>query len=194
MATLIMLVSLSPIIAVGLRKQKPFLVSLGFIAFGGVLNYQLPDFEMKFITFYLLGSYIAVYHKEILEQMVERKHLLLSTVVLICSVVFRTFTNEGYLHTILLYATPICVWNMGQMLRFRITDFTRQSFYIYAGHIVIVTTFNKLLLRINNSSAIWALSSYFLAPMLTLIVLWCTYKIIIQTMPHFYRVICGNRG
>lgn len=194
MATLIILVALTPLIAFILKRKGAFAIAFVLIAIGGIMNLQLPDFECKFVVFFLLGSYLAVYGKEFFEKQVPNSAILILVAFIVFSIFYRTFVDDKFLTTIVLYCTPVCVWIVSQKLKFKITDFMRQTFFIYAGHVFIVTMINKVLLKLGNASAVWAIVSYLIAPIFTLAVLWCLYRLLIKIAPRVYGVLCGDRG
>lgn len=194
MATLIILVALTPLIALILKCKGAFIIVFALVALGGIMDLQLPDFECKFIFFFLLGSYLAVYGKGFFEKQVSNPIILVLIIFIAFSIFYRTFVDNKFFATIILYCTPFCLWLVSQKIEFKVTDFIRQTFFIYAGHVFIVTIVNKLLLKLGNTSAVWAIVSYLIAPIFTLAILWCLYRLLIKIAPQVYGVLCGDRG
>lgn len=199
MQDLIVLTAISPIILLVLRNRwLSYGVLLGLVA-AAVLGVDIRLCQTLSLTLFLLGGILAVYHRDFWEKPNRNKYeAILWAVLFLIGGVIRMLRIRYFL-VISQITAPICFWKMLDCLdAFGVFDrepplFCKQSFFIYASHILPVEAMNRLLSRVNPSMA-WACVNYLINPPLVLLLIWLAAKVMNRICPRLYKVLCGGRS
>lgn len=199
MQDLIVITAISPLILLLLRNRRlscGVAVGLFSLCLFGIKLYVC---QTTSLLLFLIGGIFAVYHRDFWEQPNRSKYetAVWCLLFVICSAV--RWLNLPYIYTITLIASPIVFWKALDFLNaFKVYDrephwFCRQSFFIYAAHIIPVDAVNGILSRINSTMA-WASVTYMLNPLIVLFLIYFAARVMNKICPKIYRVLCGNRS
>lgn len=199
MQDVIVLTIISPIILLFLRNRWfSYTVAAGLMI-TSLFNINFWVCQSSSLLLFLIGGILAVYHRDFWEQANQNKYetVLWLLLFLLYSVV--KWLSLPYISTIALMLSPIFFWKLLDFLDiFGVYDhepfwFCKQSFFIYAAHIIPVDAMNGILSRINNTM-LWASISYMLVPLLVLLLIYFAARILNKKFPIIYHVLCGNRN
>lgn len=194
---LFVLIVCSPIIYWGIKFINIAFILLLFPLWILGIQYFI---HIESVFFFVLGAYIALKHRYILEKRYSKNLIVITQFCL--WVIFCCFLTEytpGYVfHCLGILWGIWSLWCMYDVLYSyirRINNLKKlagYSFFIYVAHEPLLTVIKKLLLCIGNSS-ILILIIYFMAPLVTIsicIVVGCILK---SKIPKFYAFISGGR-
>ncbi|MFI3327049.1 MAG: hypothetical protein R3Y35_12900 [Clostridia bacterium] len=193
LATLIILVLLTPLFALVLKNKIMSFVFLVILCVGAVFDIVFPEITCQSSFFYFLGCYLSVYFRGYFEKTYSCNEKIIAFILLGVSLISRSFLSIEVLNKFLLYLSPILVWISSDVFTWKITNFQKQSFFIYASHVILVTCVNKFLLSMVSINQISVSMVYIVSPIITLGVIYSLYKIFIWKFDGFYSLICGNR-
>lgn len=193
LASLIILVCLSFLIGVLLKNKWGGILLLSALAIGGVFSLGMPELECRFAFFYCLGAYHAIHCKIIFEKKPTVSACAISALILCMSVAIRAYSDYSKLELVCLYVSPWCYWVLSSRLNYKISPFVNQSFFVYASHIIIISSVNRILQKSGDMSAFWIVISYFLTPLVSLIFIYFVYRLLNGLRPRLYSVLCGGR-
>lgn len=154
---LIVLVCLSPIF---LKILKNRYLAICVLTIAGIMcciefpaykeNVQVYLFRCTSLFFFLLGGFISSYCREWFEDVKIHVDCYIAVGVLTVSIIFRYF-RIPVIGTAILLITPLAMWRAANLIRIpRIKWFFKQSFFIYAVHIIPVTVIMKILAKISG--------------------------------------------
>lgn len=195
MQDLIVLTAISPIILLLLRNRW-----MSYVAVAGLmLLHALGINKISSLMLFLIGGILAVYHRDFFENPSKNKYETVAWCLLfvICSVI--RFLDLPHTYLVMQILCPIIFWKALDFLNvFNIYNrepswFCKQSFFIYAAHIIPVDAVNGLLSRINNTM-MWASITYILNPLIVLLLLYIVAKAMNKLCPRVYALLCGNRS
>ncbi|MGU8132231.1 acyltransferase family protein [Clostridium perfringens] len=196
---LIILVILTPIFAILIKNKNIAVFSvviLGIIYLSGNNFFFL---SVSSIFFFLLGSVLAIHFPSIFVDAKKRKIVNICIVFFLVLSFLKVITINVLVNRILYLILPIILWFAFDLFLINKEpfNFEKQSFFIYCSHIIIVTSVNKILLKVGNLlelNEIWIVLSYIIAPVITLFIIYIIYIIMKNNFSMFYKFICGNRG
>ena len=158
----------------------------------------IPCLQMQTIFFFSLGVYMHMYNVNILKQMTCKKLYSIAFVAFV-SFVIRFIWGYGYLMPvfILSFSGLMVYWLsfiQEKKLSVRIRAMKKYSFFIFASHILIVDRLYFLFyhpLFVNNE--ILHIISYFLNPVVTVIMCISLFHVLKRISPNFLSVLIGTR-
>lgn len=192
---LILLTALTPLFLYILRKKK--LVELIIILFV-VLNFfdfSIPLLQLSSILFFLLGSYFSVYHKNVFEKRYTKKEGFIAGGVLLFRIIVYMYVpnNDIGINSLMLFVSVISLHVAIDFIdKYKLTWFKKQSFFIYASHIIPVTVIMKILSKISTGDCSASIA-YLMTPWIALFIIYIAAKIVNKLMPKCYQVLCGGR-
>ena len=148
-------------------------------------------------VFYLFGAIIGLQWKEIVKFKYS-KWLISVSAVYLFSTVFLLTVNNINTHTVLipLKITQItAIWILADCfavsrdLKWWVTI----SFFIYCSHSMVLESLEKVILVVLGKNLFGAALDFFLAPIITLVILVITAYLLRKIKP-LWRVLTGNRG
>lgn len=193
-ATLIICVLLAPIVWLLLKNIYVGVTSLFCVAICGVLHFDFPELETRFLFCFMFGAFLSLHLKKYVEYAYSIKAKGIAFLIFVFFALIRSWGDVGIWSTVILYISPLLIWISFPDKQKISGGFSKQSFFIYASHIIIVTSIGKILLKIFGNSIGAVLVAYLLAPIATLIIVYILYKILSTKMPTVYRVLSGNRN
>lgn len=154
---LIVLVCLSPIFLKILKNRHLTICVLTIagimccIEFPAYKEYvQVYLFRFTSIFFFLLGGFISCYCREWFEDVKIHVDCYIALGVMFVSIIARYFRIPVIGATILLI-TPLALWRAANLVRTpSIKWFYKQSFFIYAVHVIPVTVIMKILAKFSG--------------------------------------------
>ena len=196
-ADLILLTALSPILLHFLRNKITTGFMWGVFAVIYFFNVDLFIFSRSMSPiFFFTGGILATYYRERFEEKEEHNVFFVTLLILF---LFIQYFEIPILNKAIYLLSPIVLWRAIDALipEHYLKDnpgwFTRQSFFIYAAHVIPVTIVGHLLAKIGKGST-WAAISYLIAPWITLGLIYVVAQVLYRNVPRFYRVICGDRA
>ena len=200
---LMIFVLIAPIVYLVIKRKVGILVVPIMLA---MMNktHTIPFFFTEIITdslvYWVLGGWLSIHKAEILSVKSKWKHLFLYGTV--CLLVARfiyeysdAWTKITVVSDILLFINVCFLWFAFDSLSvFKVFDWMRYSFFIYALHPLIVDTIKKgffAFFPANSSS--FALFNYFLSGMGGLLICYMTAKVLEHILPRMTSVLCGGR-
>lgn len=187
---------LYPVIYFLLRRYKKPWGGILLLYISGVAG--IPCLQMQTIFFFSLGVYMHMYNVNILKQMTCKKLYSIAFVAFV-SFVIRFIWGYGYLMPvfILIFSGLMVYWLsfiQEKKLSVRIRAMKKYSFFIFASHIFIVDRLYFLFyhpLFVNNE--ILHIISYFLNPVVTVIMCISLFHVLKRISPNFLSVLIGTR-
>lgn len=193
---LIVLMLLTPLFTLILRNKVLSIISISAVAICNMFSLDLIVVNSSSILFFLVGGALAIYIRDFWEVRGENGVLFAFAFLILCSI---RFIGLPILSNICYYLSPIVFWKLSDLLlpkrivNRNVNWFCKQSFFIYAAHVIPITTIGHLMAKICQNF-LWMQVSFFLAPWITLFLLFLAAKFLYRFIPGFYKVICGNRG
>ena len=191
---LIILSCVSPIILKILQKREWGRILIAVSLVISVMKVDLKIIGDSSLFFYTLGGYYAMYKKDYFE---KRNKDLTILLVFIVAIIIR-YLDIALLNRLCYCLLPILMWRVfdfiisSSILKREIGWFKTQSFFIYAVHVIPVTTIGHILAKINGGGY-WAALSYLVAPWITLAMIYALSAILHKIAPSFYNILCGDR-
>ncbi len=194
---LIILTALAPLLLFVLRNRIASCICLGATAV--IAYFQIPLYIIKSapLFYFVLGAVLAVYGRELFEK--RSKLNPIAYAVLFVGFCIVRFFGVPVISRLFLLASPFVMWKAGDLfLTDKVLDrkpkwFCRQSFFIYAAHIIPVTVVGHVMAKVSGAN-IWIVLSYLITPWITLIILYVVARLLHKFTPKFYGLICGGRG
>lgn len=199
MKDLIAITAISPLILLLLRNRRlscGAAVGLFTLCLSGINLYIC---QTTSLLLFLIGGIFAVYHRDFWEQPNRNKCETALWCLLFVIFAAVKWLNVPYSATVFSLVSPILFWKAVDFLNIlKVFDrepcwFCKQSFFIYAAHIIPVEAVNGLLSKINNTTA-WASVTYMLNPPIVLFLIYITARVMNKICPQIYRLLCGSRG
>ncbi len=184
---------LTPLILLLLKNKVTAFISVFSLLLISLFNLNLPFLHTSSVMYFLVGGCLAVYFREWFEYRSSVKVSAICFLIFIICCVIR-FVGIAILEQIVLYASPILLWKSFDFLNFenKAKWFQKQSFFIYASHIIPVTVIGHILKKV-GSGDIWASFAFVLAIIITACIIWIMAKLLSKFVPSFYKLICGGR-
>ncbi len=194
LASLIILIALTPLMAFILRLRSISIMMLVLLAFGAIFNLSLGEINCHSTFYFFIGCVLAVNCKNLAECSYTRVASVISGAFLLVFAMLRAYGNIKWLVIILTLISPILLWVMFSNFEWKVTWFQRQSFFIYVSHVIIVTSVNKIILRFSGQGydEVWIIGSYLLAPVITLGIIYIIARGL-HLKKQLYGLICGGR-
>lgn len=193
---LIVLFALSPVIFFVIKKKAIAIVSIFIIGGISILEIKLPIFQTESLLFFLIGGYLSVYQRGWFERINSGRGGY-TFLWVICSVI--RYFGDGTIVKMIFIISPILMWKaldtllVKVMERYELSWFVKQSFFIYAVHVIPVTCVGHILAKVNGSNC-GAAINYMLAPIITIGIIYIIAKIMNRYFRRVYSVLCGERG
>lgn len=189
---LIILTIISPILLILLKNKK---IVVLFLLLAGCLNMadvSLYIIDSTSLLFFVFGAYMGGHAREWFEKRKTRKWIIIADILISIRIIAYLFNMDELIKITYLYS-PLCICiAFDAFTTYRITWFKKQSFFIYAAHVIPVTITMKILARMSWND-ISATIGYILTPWIVLPILFIIAKLLYCCVPKFYRVICGGR-
>lgn len=192
-ASLIICVLLTPIIWFLMKNIYVGIICLSCVAVCGILHIDFPELETRFLFIFMIGAFFAIHLKSYVECQYNGKLRFIAIFIFITCALLRSWGGTGLWSTVALYFAPILIWIGFSYYPKGSGGFCSQSFFIYASHVIIVTSIGKILIKIFGKSVLAALFAYLLAPIITLVIIYILYGILTTKTPQIYKVLSGNR-
>ena len=192
MQDLIIITMLAPLIYFILKNQRIMEVSLVLIGIISCCHVEVYLFQADSLFCFMLGGYMAVYKRNWFECKKNTKISIIFLTLLIIGAIIR-YMEIPVIQNFTLIVSPILIWRAADCFQVtKIKWFYRQSFFIYASHIIPVTVLGKILARLGQGR-IWAFVSYLVTPWIVLGIIYIMAKILNRYMSGFYKLLCGGR-
>lgn len=198
MQDLIVLTAISPVLVVLLRKRYMSYVTIAVLLVLYMFDINTPLFKVSSLMFFVIGGVLSVYHREYWENS-NNNHLetaCYTVMFLVCAVI--KWLEIPYLSVVALVPFPILFWKicdlLGQVNVFEHEPFwfCKQSFFIYSAHIFLVEGLSSILTKVSSQMA-WVCFIYMVNPPIALAILYVVARILNQSFPKLYGLLCGNR-
>lgn len=192
---LIVLMILAPLFVLIVRNKVLLAITFVVMVVCNVMSIDLIIINSSSALFFLLGGTVAIYGREYWEQRSKYACFYLMFFIIICVI---RLIGIPVISNLCYYLSPIVLWKLfdlfmtERVLTEKIKWFVKQSFFIYAAHIIPITVIGHLLSKIGQGFW-WMLISYLVAPWITLFLLYIVANILHKYIPVFYKVICGDR-
>lgn len=156
--------------------------------------------SIESLMFVSLGSYIALYKKEIVECICHSKaKTLIYSGIFLCACITDMYFPIGYLmHCIVIISGMLSLWYLYDIFfddffcKLKDSILIRYTFFIYAFHEPLLTFIKGFCLRISEGQ--WGVfMSYIISPILTLVLSFIAGYIFKKRKPHLYSIVCGGR-
>jgi surface polysaccharide O-acyltransferase-like enzyme len=203
---LMMLVLFSPVVYSLLKYLKYFTVIVFFIPW--VFDVTFYVFTAQSLLFFIIGGYIGMEKKELLNIRLSGKHLLF-TFLWIGLAIFKTILLQieyqnvniiTQLHKLTVLVGVFSVWSLYDILfskkdlsQSKIYPVFSYTFFLYAFHEPILTILKKGMLFAIGKSEIATLIIYFVTILVTAIIGLLTAAVVSKVLPRFYALITGGR-
>lgn len=196
MQDLIILTILTPVFILMLRKKYISIIGMGIIFLVTYFDVNIPLINSSSVWFFLIGGFLAVYYQEFFEKKSEKSYLWFLLFILYMIVMYfeiPVIAKIGYL------ISPFVMWKamdfiIGEkQLNQKVSWFKKQSFFIYAVHVIPVTVVGHIFTWFGSGTG-WALFSYFMTPIVTIMGIYILAFILKRWTPKLYDIIVGNRG
>jgi hypothetical protein len=161
-----------------------------------LISVIVKEADISGLFFFVLGGYLAFYHKTFMEKRHDNFLLDGLCVVTILSLIIANYLDFILVYNVLLLAAPISVWIVADSIVFpREKWFIKQSFFIYACHIIPVTIVMKLLAKISIriGGGIACAVAYMVTPWINLFIIYFIASVLNKICPRIYKILSGGR-
>ena len=199
LAYLMLYIAISPMIYLFIKDKT---IGLIFI----VLYLVLLSFEVPYASdglfLYLLGGYVAIHHKELLnrDSYSSREYItaiILLVLVITTRVVFniRDIDEPSIIETIFCIIYFVSLYIIFSYLpEFNtIKTVGKYQFFIYATHLFILSLFKKTVRIVFPNNSVLALIAYLCAPIFTIITACFIGNLMSKKVPKLYKILVGGR-
>ncbi len=148
------------------------------------------------LFFFVMGGYIAFYHREVIEKTCDNNILKCLCVVILLALIVLKYMNLELLFHVLLLVSPLAVWIAFENFKFpRAKWFIKQSFFIYACHVIPITIIMKVIakLSIKMKSDFACAVAYLITPWITLFIIYIIASLLNKFFPRIYKILSGGR-
>lgn len=193
---LIVLVIATPIILLILKNKYIAIIEIAIVSVFSYLDITFYIINSSSVLFFSIGAFLAVYNRDFFETRGEKGYLWV--IVFGCISVIRYF-EIPIITKICYFVSPIIMWKAmdfflkEDLLKQKVSWFKKQSFFIYAVHVIPVTVVGHIFTWF-GSGTLWAVVSYLVAPMITIIGIYILAIGLNRYTPKLYGIITGNRG
>lgn len=196
LARLIIFVAVSPMLYYILRNKKPGLLIIGFMAVLFVFDIGLDRYTSKSLLFYLIGGMLSIHGVDWFENRCKDNWQCVITICLIIGVMVQFLAFPRPVQKAIQILMPLVFWKAADYVDFEsisIMKYERLSFYVYCSHILVLETIEKVIGKVIGINIVGAYIDYFLAPVVTVVILILIYRILYKVFPKFTSLICGGR-
>ncbi len=152
--------------------------------------------DISGLFFFVLGGFLAFYHYKFMEKRHDNYAEKCLCVIILLAMIIFNYLDYTFVYNVLLLASPISVWIITDSIVFpKEKWFIKQSFFIYACHVIPVSIVMKILAKISirlGGSTICAIA-YLITPWVTLLIIYFIAKILNKFLPSLYKVLSGGR-
>lgn len=182
----------TPMLVLVLRRKRLSHVVLILIVICSFFQIDFHFVQSTSILFFFQGALIATFYRKWFEQNECKNMSIIYLVLLLICIIIRFF-NKSAMSELCLYASPILLVKSGEWVPHKnVNWFVKQSFFIYASHIIPVTAIGHILRMVSSDNS-WATVAYIIAVLMTLIILWIVAHCLVKISPYFYSLISGGR-
>lgn len=190
--TMICFVVFAPVLGTVLKKKWAACFVIIVCAVLGTRYYSICGVGIRWLAIYLLGAYMGVYHRGVVERNYSRVFSGAAWLYIMIISGIRIAGISTVANDILLILSPAALWIALSGMNVCPTQFMKHSFFVYTSHILIVSSISNILEKISYSQ-IWVVMNYFLTAGISMIIIYIGYRILNDNFKAFYRIISGNR-
>lgn len=198
---LIVLICLTPILMKVLQNKFAsvvfgILILMIYIAAqeNSVKFFEYYFFKIQSLLFFFTGSFLRVYCKKMFERKSTIRESTIALILLIVAVSIWLVEIPG-LSKLALFTEPILFWVAADILpQPKLSWFYKQSFFIYAAHLVPITVTSKVLAMASRNNPWLAAAAYLITPWIVLGELYVLAKILCFFIPNIYNFLSGGRS
>lgn len=193
---LIILICLARVIANILKSKTISNIVVSILGIFVIFEIKFMYLNISSIYFYFIGCYFAIYMREFFEKKKCKNTILRAAIIFFILAFIRIALDIEILVKLSYIISPIVAWILMDLIveYIKINWFIKQSFFIYCSHIIIVTTINKILLKMGNGREIWVTVTFLSTPIITLLIIYLIARFMNIYLKDLYKVICGSRG
>lgn len=204
---LILLIIVSPILYRLIVDYKFIPVIIFFVAW--VFNFSLVIFSIESLLFFALGAYLSIEKIKLQNTDISRKQIIgiVTTwliIVLIKTILMQLYPDLGRLIYLLKKSSIIVgivalwlvydLWAENKDIsKTKVYHVFKYSFFLFAFHEPILTIFTKGFYHLLGLSEMSSLITYFLAPLITIIISILVASSLRRLVPRFYYLVTGGR-
>ena len=196
---LIILTLCTPFLVRVLRNKMCNIVLLLVVAMVYVLApenihfWEVYIFKAQSLLFFWLGASLSVYGRKNFERPYTKGKSLVSCILLFLLMMIRG-TSIPMVSKLSLIIEPLLYWRAFDFMRIpRLKWFHRQSFFIYASHLIPTIIIMKLLAKLSYGNVWAAAIAYIITPGIVLYIIFILSKSLCHFMPHVYNILSGGR-
>ena len=196
---LMLYIAISPAIYLLIKDKK---IGLFFI----VLYLVLLAFGVRYASddlfLYLLGGYVAIHHKELLNRDSYSSRECITAIILLVLVIttrvvfnIRDIDEPSIIEIIFCIIYFVSLYIIFSYLPEFSTIKTvgKYQFFIYATHLFILSLFKKTVRIVFPNNSVLALIAYLCAPIFTIITACFIGNIMSKKVPKLYKILVGGR-
>lgn len=199
MQDLIVLTMISPIVLFLLRQKWLSHAAVVILTVMIMLGMNIRLCQVSSLLLFLLGGIISVYYRDFWEKKNENHLLIMIWFLLFFICCILKWIDSPNISKVVVIIMPIFFWKAMDFLdAFAVYGqepswFFKQSFFIYAVHVIPVESLSALLSKISNTMT-WASISYMITPPVILCFIYIIAKMLNSKCPGIYRILCGGRN
>ena len=206
---LLVFVILSPLIYFIIKYLRFIALLVLFIIWLGFFEFSFVIFSNESILFFILGAYLALHKNDFILKKRDQKFYWIFTILWILIVFLNTSLAQlnsnqiillSLLHKISILFGIIAIWSSYDIvmrnkinLNKTIYDISTYSFFIYAFHEPILTIIKKGIFYIAGTKELISMFTYFLGPIITILISILLANFIKRISPKIYGLITGGR-
>lgn len=206
---LIVMVALSPLIYWMVKYLRLIPTLLFFIIWIVFLRFSIKFYSIESILFFSLGAYLALHKSKYLTIRLTNKYYLILLFLWVLIVFVKTtlfFQNIKsavpyyILHRISILVGILAIWTLydvvmknKESVNKTILGLSSFSFFIYAYHLPLLKYLQKGLFYIVGKNDILSIITYFILPIIMIVVGILLGGFLRKHTPRFYGVITGGR-
>ncbi len=191
---LLVLMLLTPLFLFVLRNKY---ISFSVLIILGVfccLEISWGYCQTNSLYFFLLGAILAVYFRKFFEEKSSKKVIIISSGILLFRVIVAYY-EIPVISTIALLFAPVALVKLFDVFKdFKVTWFTKQSFFIYCAHVLPTTIVMKILAKLFGENDLLAAASFFVTPFIILGGVYIVAKVMSRCTSKLYGILCGGRS
>ena len=143
--------------------------------------------------YYVFGIYLSLKQKNIVFKSYDNKLKLLSILIIVIIFIMNINTNKYYVLNVIFRCFVVATtWIAFDNIDYNMHSFYKNSFFIYMIHEIILEVIEKLLFLLFDHNEIFALIDYFLAPAITLLIIYIIYRFLLL-FPKTMSLLTGAR-
>lgn len=199
LAYLMLYIAISPVIYLFIKDKTIGLIFI--VLYLVLLSFEVP-YASDSLFLYLLGGYVAIHHKELLNRdSYSNMEYISSIILLLLIITTRIVFNASklderaiiktlifVLYFVSLYIIFSCIPEIREL-----TIVGKYQFFIYAAHLFILSIFKKFIRIVFPNNSVLALISYLCAPIFTIITTCFIGNLMSKKVPKLYKFLVGGR-